>query len=164
MSMRYCIKDYRTSIDPHLLRTFFSHTKISITNYNWIFSDLTAYTSKGDQELEESIFCQDNFILTGQELDELLKNEEVVVIFGVMVAVKENLNIKDIEQLPVIEYNEHYWEEDYVSPIKNAVMEIGFFDGELIVVTTDDQSVVETLKRNVFNFPNLISFKEYLES
>lgn len=164
MSMRYCIKDYRTSIDPHLLHTFFSHTKISITDYNWIFSDLTAYVSKGNQELEDSIFCQNNFILTGQELDELLKHEEVVVVFGVMVAVKENLNIKDIERLPVIEYNKHYWEEDYVSTIKNAVMEVGFFDGELIVVTTDNQDIVDTLKRNVFNFPNLIRFKEYMDS
>ncbi|MFP7416042.1 hypothetical protein [Priestia filamentosa] len=96
MSMGYCIKGYRTSIDPRLLRTFFSHTKISITDYNWIFSDLTAYASKGNQKLEDSIFCQGDFILTGQELDELLKNEVVVVLFGVMVTVKENLNIKDI--------------------------------------------------------------------
>lgn len=162
--MRYCIKDYRTSINPHQLDTFFSHTQISITDYNWIFSDMTAYASKGHQELEDSVFLQDNFILTGQELDERLKNEEVLVLFGVMVAVKENLNIKDIEQLPVIENNEHYWEEDYVPPIKNMVMEVGFFDGELIVVTTDNQDIVDTLKKNVFNFPNLISFKGYLES
>jgi hypothetical protein len=51
-----------------------------------------------------------------------------------------------------------------MSPIKNAVMEVGFFDGELIIVTTDNQNIVDTLKRNIFNFPNLISLKEYMES
>ncbi|MGG0381660.1 hypothetical protein ACT6P6_20755 [Priestia endophytica] len=163
MSMRYCIKDYRTSVNPHWLNIFFSHTQISITDYNWVFSDLTAHSTKGNKELEDSIFYKKTFTLTGQELMKIIKNEEVLVLFGVMVAVKEKVDLNEIGKLPVIEEDGHYWTENYVSPIKNAVVEIGFFDGELIIVTTDNQDIVETLKRNVFNFPNLISFKEYME-
>jgi hypothetical protein len=132
MRMRYCIKDYRMSVNPHWLDTFFSLTQISVTDYNWVFSKVTAHSTKENKELEDSIFYKKTFTLTGQELNEIIKNEEVLVLFGVMVAIKEKVDMNRIEKLPVIEEDEHYWDEDYVSPIKNAVMEVGFFDGELI--------------------------------
>ncbi|MFP7486368.1 hypothetical protein SFC65_19580 [Priestia filamentosa] len=158
MSTRYYIKDYRTNIQ--WLDNFFLHTKINTLDYKWIFSNLRANAFKEGKEIADSIFYKESFTLTGQELDQLLKEEEVLIMFGVLVAVKEDISLERTKELPIIEGNPNYWNENYVSPIKNAIVEFGFFNGE-IAITTENKDMVEMLRKNVSRFPDLISFREY---
>ncbi|MGE7885271.1 hypothetical protein [Bacillus sp. NPDC094077] len=133
-----------------------------IHKYNWIFTDIEAHVFKGDLEIQDTLFEQERFYMSGKELCDFLHQHQVLLIFGVMIAVKQtDKNIlKNIPDYPIIQDNEQYWIDSYNLTIPESVMEFGFFDTSCLIFASNNESIIKKFKKQ---FPTAILYSDYLE-
>ncbi|MGX4668692.1 hypothetical protein JNUCC74_05685 [Cerasibacillus sp. JNUCC 74] len=99
-----------------------------ITSHNWIFSDMEAYVQTDGEEVEDHIFYQERFCISGDKLAYYLTNSYILIVFGLVIAVKKGSVEIRKENYPKLLGNIEFWEIDYEPSITNYVIEIGFFD------------------------------------
>ncbi|MDP7978541.1 hypothetical protein [Bacillus multifaciens] len=131
-------------------------------NYNWIFTDMVPHVFKNGIEVTDTIFEREKFYILGKELYSFLKEYEVLLIFGVVIAVEQTDRnvLKNIPDYPVIQDNEQYWKEDYHLTIPGSVMEIGFFDTACLIFASESEYNIKKFQKQ---FPTAILYSEYLE-
>lgn len=157
--MRLCIEKSE-EVDPFYLDELLSFLGEEIKEYNWIFSDIQAHVFSEGNEITLTEFEKNHFIMSGSELYSFIKKYDILFIFGVIMCVSKDVKIIDINKMPTINENKHYWNIDYQSPVRNVQVEFGLFDTTVIIVTTDNNEVINKLKKT---FPEIDTLESYLK-
>ncbi|WP_077301628.1 DUF2691 family protein [Virgibacillus pantothenticus] len=118
-----------------------------ITSHDWIFSDMEAYVQIDGEEVEDHIFYQERFCISGDELAYYLTNSYILIIFGLVIAVKKGSVEIRKENYPKLLGNIDFWEIDYEPSITNYVIEIGFFDSSYILVSSKSPALINKIQK-----------------
>lgn len=129
-----------------------------IKTHDWIFSDIDAYVLKDEEEMENNIFYKEKFYLTGDELLFNLNNFDILLVFGLVIAVKKEEVRRREVNFPKLLGNKDYWDVDYTSSITGQVIEIAFYDSSYIFISCKSEA---TIKKFLCKYP---SFSEYTSS
>ncbi|CAF1884964.1 hypothetical protein ACIGLI_04340 [Bacillus subtilis] len=101
---------------------------------------------------------EDYLFITGEEFHRILNEYEIYVIFSILTAVPKETILYDITQVPFVDGNADFYEDDYISPVKECIFEVGFFDSTDIIFTVTDENIERMLKDS---FPDLKPYCEY---
>ncbi|WP_042868208.1 hypothetical protein [Bacillus cereus] len=124
-----------------------------MSKYDWIFADMVPHVFKGGSEVMDTIFEQEKFYISGEDLYSFLKEYEVLLIFGVVIAVEKGNEklLKNIPETPIITENREYWKDEYNLTLPGSVMEFGFFDTSILMFASDDDYNIEKFKSSFQN-------------
>lgn len=127
--------------------------------YNWIFIDMVPHVFKDGMEVLDTIFEKERFYISGKELYSFLEEYEVLLIFGIVIAVEktDEKSLRNIPDYPVITDNREYWKDEYNLTIPGSVMEFGFFDTSILTFASDDSYNIEKFKKN---YPHAVAYVE----
>ncbi|MGG4110042.1 hypothetical protein ABEV76_05010 [Bacillus subtilis] len=156
---RFCL-EYADSTLFHL-SDFFTQFPLRITEYHWVIGDiLNMMDVSEDKEHWNDIIGEreDYLFITGEEFHRILNEFEIYVIFSILTAVPKETILYDITQVPFVDGNADFYEEDYISPVKECIFEVGFFDSTDIVFTVTDENIERMLQDA---FPDLKPYCEY---
>ncbi|MED4811016.1 hypothetical protein [Bacillus atrophaeus] len=155
---RYCLQNNNS--DYFLLNNFFNKFKIDISEYNWVIGEILNMMVIDNKGAWNDIIGDNNdyIFISGQNFEDILKQNEVYVIFSMLIAVPKSIKPYRLVKTPFIDGNEEYYKENYESPVPEALIEIGFCDSADIIFTLKDQRLEETIKST---FPDLKEFKYY---
>ncbi|WP_203362827.1 hypothetical protein [Bacillus sp. REN10] len=155
--MRLCVEGSE-SFNPFYIDELLSFLGEEIKKFNWIFTDIQGYVFHEGEEIILPEFEKETFMLTGNELHSIIQKYNILLVFGVVMCVKPDVNITDIEEFPYINNNKEYWGKGYSSPFKNTEIEFGFFDTTVVIVTTDHADLVDKFRKSVHEVSTLDSF------
>ncbi|MCC2115782.1 hypothetical protein LJ568_08865 [Bacillus halotolerans] len=156
---RYCL-EYADS-DLFLLNDFFKQFPLPITEYHWVIGDiLNMMDLSEDKDHWNDIIGEreDYLFITGEEFHRILNEFEIYVIFSILTAVPKETIPYDLTQVPFVDGNADFYEDDYISPVKECVFEVGFFDSTDIIFTVTDKNIERLMKDA---FPDLKPYCEY---
>ncbi|MCU5706196.1 hypothetical protein [Bacillus wiedmannii] len=124
-----------------------------MSKYDWIFADMVPHVFKGESEVMDTIFEQEKFYISGEDLYSFLKEYEVLLIFGVVIAVEKGNEkcLGNIPETPIITENREYWKDEYNLTLPGSVMEFGFFDTSILMFASDDNYSIEKFKSSFQN-------------
>lgn len=130
--------------------------------YNWIFLDIVGHVILGETELRDTIFNQKKFCMSGKDLYDFLQKYQVLLIFGVLIAVESSDRkvLENITDYSAIEGNENYWKDDFFLTIPASIMEICFFDTSYLFFASKDEGIIERFRKQ---FPISILYSEYFK-
>lgn len=130
-----------------------------MSKYDWIFADMVPHVFKGGSEVMDTIFEQEKFYISGEDLYSFLKEYEVLLIFGVVIAVEKGNEklLESIPDTPIITENREYWKGEYNLTLPGSVMEFGFFDTSILMFASDDDYSIEKFKSS---FQNVVFYVE----
>ncbi|WP_223254953.1 hypothetical protein [Bacillus atrophaeus] len=101
---------------------------------------------------------EDYLFIAGEEFHRILNEFEIYVIFSILTAVPKETIPYDLKRVPFVDGNADFYEEDYISPVKECVFEVGFFDSTDIIFTVTDKNIERLMKDA---FPDLKPYCEY---
>lgn len=148
--MRFLLENSNlNNSNPFLLNEFLGILGEEIVkSYDWIFSDMDSYVIKEGEEIENSIFLEENFLLSGKELNNYLKEFEVLIVFGLILAVEKKSFNPDKDNFPDFLHKENFLENDFVSPINKQIMEFAFYDSSFIIFSSKLSAAESKIKIN----------------
>lgn len=152
--MRFYVAD-----DSGYINEMLSFIFEDMSEYDWIFADMVPHVFKGGVEVMDTIFEQEKFYISGEELYRFLKEYEVLLIFGVVIAVEKGNEklLENTPDTPIITENREYWKDEYNLTLPGSVMEFGFFDTSILMFASDDNYNIEKFKSN---FQNVVFYVE----
>ncbi|MEW9181804.1 hypothetical protein AB2553_15495 [Bacillus mycoides] len=152
--MRFYVAD-----DSGYINEMLSFIFEDMSKYDWIFADMVSHVYKGGVEVMDTIFEQEKFYISGEDLYSFLKEYKVLLIFGVVIAVEKGNEklLENIPDTPIILENREYWKDEYNLTLPGSVMEFGFFDTSILMFASDDDYNIEKFKSN---FQNVVFYVE----
>jgi hypothetical protein len=127
-----------------------------VKNYNWLISDYECnnYPSDKIPDNMESIF------LSGEELCEIIYNNEIQFIWGVLSGFSKEIPYAEIEKyrIPIAEGNGGLWETDIKTQNPFAEIEIISWDSTLVIFISSKEDVI---RRFLEYYPLSQDLKEY---
>ncbi|EJV59302.1 MULTISPECIES: hypothetical protein [Bacillus] len=152
--MRFYVAD-----DSGYINEMLSFIFEDMSKYDWIFADMVPHVYKGGVEVMDTIFEQEKFYISGEDLYSFLKEYKVLLIFGVVIAVEKGNEklLENIPDTPIILENREYWKDEYNLTLPGSVMEFGFFDTSILMFASDDDYNIEKFKSN---FQNVVFYVE----
>ncbi|HDR6257034.1 TPA: hypothetical protein QCX17_003406 [Bacillus cereus] len=145
--------------DSEYINEMLSFMFEDMSKYDWIFADMVPHVFKGGAEVMDTIFEQEKFYITGENLYSFLKEYKVLLIFGVVIAVEKGNEklLESIPDTPIITENREYWKDEYNLTLPGSLMEFGFFDTSILMFASDDDYSIEKFKSS---FQNVVFYVE----
>ncbi|MGG0050985.1 hypothetical protein [Bacillus atrophaeus] len=156
---RYCLEDANS--DLFLLNDFFKQFPLPITEYNWVIGDILNMMDLSEDKNHWNDIIgerEDYLFITGEEFHRILNEFEIYVIFSILTAVPKETIPYDLTRVPFVDGNADFYEDDYISPVRECVFEVGFFDSTDIIFTVTDKNIERLMKDA---FPDLKPYCEY---
>ncbi|KAA0775329.1 hypothetical protein [Bacillus sp. TE8-1] len=140
--------------DSEYINEMLSFMFEDMSKYDWIFADMVPHVFKGGAEVMDTIFEQEKFYISGENLYSFLKEYKVLLIFGVVIAVEKGNEklLESIPDTPIITENREYWKDEYNLTLPESLMEFGFFDTSILMFASDDDYSIEKFERKSIEF------------
>lgn len=129
------------------------------TEYNWLITDCTCYpkTPKTDAMLRKD-YCW----LSGEDLTELVTQEDFQWIWAVLSAFDKSVELSDILKydLPYAEDYNGFWSKPISMQHPLAKIEIVPWDSSMTMIFSDDKGIIDSFKAA---YPQSEDFEDYLD-
>lgn len=129
------------------------------TEYNWLITDCTCYpeTPKTDAMLRKD-YCW----LSGEDLTELVTQEDFQWIWAVLSAFDKSVELSDILKydLPYAEDYNGFWSKPISMQHPLAKIEIVPWDSSMTMIFSDDKGIIDSFKAA---YPQSEDFDDYLD-
>lgn len=125
-------------------------------DYNWL---ITNYD--GTQEFADTFYKDNDFIwISGEKFYEFLNKNTVQFIWGVVSGFDKNIKLNEVLKysLPYANGNEEIWNTNIYTQNPLAKIEIIAWDSALVIVISEDDKIIETIKKA---YPNAKDLLEY---
>ena len=115
--------------------------------YNWL---ITAHECYPQNPVYAKRLSADYCFMTGEDLTEMIENEDFLWIWGVFSAFPKNISKNEIlkYELPWADGNEQIWKNPVTLQHPLSKIEIIAWDSTLTVLISKSDEVVETLREN----------------
>ncbi|MEC1549717.1 hypothetical protein P9D77_15510 [Bacillus rugosus] len=114
---------------------------LRITEYHWVIGDILNMmdvSEDKDHWIDIIGEREDYLFITGEEFHRILNEFKICVIFSTLTAVPKETLPYNLTNVPFVDGNADYYVDDYVSPVKECIFEVGFFDSTDIIFTVTD--------------------------
>lgn len=75
---------------------------------------------------------EDYLFITGEEFHRILNEFKICVIFSILTAVPKETIPYDLTRVPFVNGNADFYEDDYISPVKECIFEVGFLIQQIL--------------------------------
>lgn len=129
------------------LRMVFKAVNDIHLEYNWLITDCCAYPE--DKDIEE-LLSREYCFISGEELDNIIKQEDFQLIWGVLSGFNKKITLEEIMKynLPYAEDNKDIWENPVSIQHPFSDIEIISWDGDKTVLISKDESLLVCFKNN----------------
>lgn len=123
------------------LKDVFKPFRDEVSNYNWLITDFEVYPCE--------IFNGSSVWITGKELLELVENNNIQFIWGVISAFYNNIKL-DVDKMlfkPIAEGNKQLWSNNPKIQQENASIEIICWDSTATILMSRDNNIANQYQR-----------------
>lgn len=124
--------------------------------YNWLISDYECNNYPSDK----IPFNKDVVFMEGEKLSDIINDNEIQFIWGVFSGFDRDISESEIIKYPIpfADGNKELWKETINTQNPLAKIEIVSWDSSLVLVISNDNEVVEKLKKNYSNAKDLFEY------
>ena len=127
--------------------------------YNWLITDCTCYP---ENPKIDAMLRKDYCWLTGEELTDLVAQEDFQWVWGILSAFDKSVELSDIlkHNLPYAEDYEGFWSKPVSMQHPLAKIEIVPWDSSMTMIFSDDKGIIDSFRAA---YPYSEDFEEYIE-
>ena len=128
-------------------------------DYNWLITDCTCYP---ENPKTDTMLRKDYCWLTGEELTDLVAQEDFQWIWAVLSGFDKSVVLSDVlkHDLPYAEDYEGFWCKPVSMQHPLAKIEIVPWDSSMTMIFSDDRSIIDSFRKA---YPQSEDFEEYLD-
>ena len=127
--------------------------------YNWLITDCTCYP---ENQKTDAMLRKDYCWLTGEELTDLVTQEDFQWIWAVLSGFDKSVELSDVlkHELPYAEGYEGFWSKPVSMQHPLAKIEIVPWDSSMTMIFGDDKGIIDSFRAA---YPLSEDFEEYIE-
>ena len=127
--------------------------------YNWLITDCTCYP---ENPKTDAMLRKDYCWLTGEELTDLVTQEDFQWIWAVLSGFDKSVELSDVlkHELPYAEDYEGFWSKPVSMQHPLAKIEIVPWDSSMTMIFGDDKGIIDSFRAA---YPLSEDFEEYIE-
>ena len=127
--------------------------------YNWLITDCTCYP---ENPKTDAMLRKDYCWLTGEELTDLVAQEDFQWIWAVLSGFGKSVELPDVlkHELPYAEGYEGFWSKPVSMQHPLAKIEIVPWDSSMTMIFSDDKGIIDSFRAA---YPYSEDFEEYIE-
>ena len=127
--------------------------------YNWLITDCTCYP---ENHKTDAMLRKDYCWLTGEELTDLVTQEDFQWIWAVLSGFDKSVELSDVleHDLPYAEDYEGFWRKPVSMQHPLSKIEIVPWDSSMTMIFSDDKSIIDSFRKA---YPQSEDFEEYLD-
>ena len=129
------------------------------TEFNWLITDCICYP---DDPKTDAMLSKDYCWISGDELTEIVGQEDFQWIWGVLCAFDKSVALEDVmkSDLPRAEDYDGFWSRPISMQHPLARIEIVPWDSTMIMIFSDDKNIIDSFRAA---YPFSVDFETYLD-